>query len=171
MGRLSRFIADRFARVDGVDISEAMILEARRRNRHPDRCFFHHYDGGDLADFVDQTFGLVVSLITLQHVPPDDARRYVGDLCRLVRPGGVLAVQVPSLQTLPDLPVAVRARRGVRRFVEYRVRRRPRMDMHVMDPVDVRRTLVTHGLQLVGSVPDGRAGTWGESLLHVGVRP
>lgn len=170
IGRLSFALADRFDEVVGVDISGPMVDEARRRNPAGDRCQFHLYDGVDLAMFADGSFGAVVSLMTLQHVPPASAKGYLAELVRVLRPGGVLAVQVPSGHRRPEGHAWRRVARAVRGGLSVAVHRPPRMDMHAIPVAEVTAVLSAAGADVAGTVLDGRAGEWGPSVLYVAVR-
>lgn len=51
----------------------------------------------DRGRFVDGSFDLVYSNIVLQHVPDRRAiESYIAEFCRIVRPGGLVAFQLPS---------------------------------------------------------------------------
>ena len=95
-GRLTQALAGRFGVVDGVDIARSMIANARRFNRHGDRCRYHVNGSADLRRFDDATFTFVCSLLVLQHMKPEFARRYVREFMRILAPGGVLVFQAPS---------------------------------------------------------------------------
>jgi SAM-dependent methyltransferase len=95
-GRLTRALSHRFESCVGVDIAEPMVEVARDLNRDRPGCEFLVNDD-DLARFEDATFDFVVSHIVLQHVPGRDAiLRYIDELVRVLRPGGVLVFQLPS---------------------------------------------------------------------------
>jgi ubiquinone/menaquinone biosynthesis C-methylase UbiE len=169
LGRLSFALAERFSRIDGVDISSAMIAGAERRNRLGDRCRFHVYDGHDLTMFPDSTFSFVTSLITLQHVPPTAAEHYLTELVRVLRPGGVLAVQIPAAKAaLPPWPVW--AKQLGRSWLTRAVRRPPTMKMHAMSSDRVAAVLSAAGADVHAALSDQRAGDWGPSLLHMAFR-
>ncbi|MGQ0776360.1 MAG: class I SAM-dependent methyltransferase [Pseudonocardiales bacterium] len=95
VGRLSNVLAEHARSVAGVDIADSMIEQARQLNRHPDRLEFYHYDGHWLP-FDDNSFDSAVSLMVLQHSPPAVQLSCLLELQRVVRPGGVIAVQIPS---------------------------------------------------------------------------
>ncbi len=95
VGRLTQALAEHFDEADGVDISASMVEQARRFNRHGERCRYHHNPVTDLSRFDDAHFDLVLSAITLQHVRPDYAMRYLREFARVVKPGGVLYFQLP----------------------------------------------------------------------------
>jgi 2-polyprenyl-3-methyl-5-hydroxy-6-metoxy-1,4-benzoquinol methylase len=80
IGRWSRLLASRGARVTGVDLSPTMIAEARRRAAAgglASRCRFLVQDSAALE--VDGTFDLIVCVTVLQHIPD------VGALCCALR--------------------------------------------------------------------------------------
>jgi SAM-dependent methyltransferase len=96
-GRLTRALAARFGEGIGVDISEAMVAEARRINADCEGCTFLVNDSPDLRRFGDASFDLVYSTLVLQHLP---GRRlvagYLAEFVRVLRPGGVAVFQLPS---------------------------------------------------------------------------
>jgi SAM-dependent methyltransferase len=102
IGRLSQALALHFSSVDGVDISAAMLEQARELNRGGTRCTFHLNDSEMLALFPDASFDFVYSSITLQHMEPRYSRVFIGEFFRVTRPGGVVVFQIPGEQ----VPVA-----------------------------------------------------------------
>lgn len=95
VGRLTIALADHFEQVYGVDVAQSMLEEARVNNPHGERVQFIH-NAADTLPFDDNSVDLVVSLITLQHIPPALSLRYLLEMIRIVRPGGHLLFQVPS---------------------------------------------------------------------------
>jgi SAM-dependent methyltransferase len=95
-GRLSQALAEKFERVDGVDISETMIELARKSNRYADRCTFHLNTEPDLSLFDDGTFDFVFTMIVLQHNTPDVAEGYIRELVRILARDGVAVFDMPS---------------------------------------------------------------------------
>lgn len=98
VGRLSQALAEHFDRVDGVDISETMIHEANRFNRHGDRCRYHHNPRRGLELFDSGSFTFIYSNMVLQHIATEYAEEYLAEFARLLAPGGVLLFQVPIQQ-------------------------------------------------------------------------
>jgi SAM-dependent methyltransferase len=96
VGRLTQPLSARFGRVDGVDISPAMIERARQVNRHGERCHYHLNETPDLKLFPSCTFDFVYSNITLQHIEPQYSRRYIEEFFRILHAGGVAVFQLPS---------------------------------------------------------------------------
>ncbi len=96
VGRVTQGLADHFDEVDGVDVAGSMVEIARSWNAHGDRCRYHVLATGDLAPFGDATFDLAYSSYVLQHVPPPLAWGYVGELVRVLSPGGLALFQLPA---------------------------------------------------------------------------
>lgn len=110
VGRLSNALCEHDFRVVGVDIAASMIERANAHNMHPERLDFVAYDGGELP-FPDDSFDAAVTLIVLQHARPREQVGALLQLQRVVRPGGLLVVQVPSRvrQVAPVEPAGRRA--------------------------------------------------------------
>jgi SAM-dependent methyltransferase len=151
-GRLTRALADRFGECVGVDISEAMVAEARRINTDCAGCTFVVNDTADLSRFPDASFDLVYSTLVLQHLP---SRRliaaYLAEFVRVVSSGGVAVFQLPSsLGLVHRLQASRRLYGGLRRLrVPERIllRRTPLTPMRmVAAPEDwVRRAVAASG--------------------------
>lgn len=96
-GRLTRALAASFDEVVGVDISARMIEEAQALNRDCTNCSFELNVAPDLRRFDDASFDGVYSSIVLQHLSSNSSiERYLEELVRVLRPGGLLAFQLPS---------------------------------------------------------------------------
>jgi SAM-dependent methyltransferase len=173
VGRLTRALSTRFNHCTGVDISEPMIDLARDLNRDTAGCEFRLNDRDDLALFEDESFDFVLSHIVLQHVPgPDAILRYVGELARVLRPGGALLFQLPSSIPLRYRPQLARRVYGALRRVgvsaETLYRRLSLQPMRMTAvPIDaVRARLVDSGLTVVALTTEpGVAGTVSASYL------
>jgi 2-polyprenyl-3-methyl-5-hydroxy-6-metoxy-1,4-benzoquinol methylase len=80
-GRFARMLAKRGADVTGVDLSEKMIAHARQQEEAQTLGIDYHVgDMCDLAKFEDESFGLVVSYLSII-----DVEEYETALCELVR--------------------------------------------------------------------------------------
>ena len=90
IGRWSRLLAQRGAEVTGIDLSQTMIDEARRRTALAglsDRCRFLVQDTAALDAGAE--FDLVVGVTVLQHIlDPLALRRAIGHLAAHTRRGG-----------------------------------------------------------------------------------
>ena len=96
IGRLTQALAGHFDHVYGVDISAKMIDLACENNHQGARCEYVWNPGGDLRQFADGSLDMIYSWITLQHMRPRYARRYMREFLRVLAPGGLLLFQYPS---------------------------------------------------------------------------
>jgi ubiquinone/menaquinone biosynthesis C-methylase UbiE len=93
------------ARVVGVDASEVMVRQARRRNRRglrEGRVEIHRADAADLP-FPDGTFTVAGSLNSLQFWPAPE--KGLAELFRVLAPGGRVAVVVMARSDDPEAEV------------------------------------------------------------------
>lgn len=97
VGRLSRALSHHFKRVTGIDISNAMVKNARTLNKDTAGCSFVSYDGKLPFNFRRNRFDFIYSNITLQHV---SSKKVVLDtiqeFARIMKPNGVIWFQLPS---------------------------------------------------------------------------
>jgi len=137
LGRLTRPLAERAARVIAVDISKEMLAKARELNSDLDNVEWMHGDGTSLQPVADASVDACVSHVVFRHMPdPAITLGYVRDMGRVLRRGGFAAFE---LSTDPE---AHRPRTvGVRGRVAAAVGRRPRGEADpawVGSSVDVR---------------------------------
>jgi ubiquinone/menaquinone biosynthesis C-methylase UbiE len=161
VGRLTQALAERFDELDGVDISPAMIAQARQYNRHGTRVRFHESASPTLP-FADATFDFVFSKIVLQHVAVDLQRAYVREFLRVAKGGGLVVFQtvaaallVPgthfeSLVETPDGTYTI--------------------DMNTFPRQDVEATITSAGGRLLHTFTDGSAGEAYESRFYAATR-
>lgn len=145
VGRLTQALCCHFERCDGVDIAQPMIDKARHHNAFGERCSFHVNHRPDLALFGDAEFDLVYSNIVLQHVPPREARAYVREFVRVLRPGGLLVFQVPDRMRFPRGLARPLTRVAARIYARWR--RMPLMEMN-----GIRRRTVQWLIERAGGV-------------------
>ncbi len=177
VGRLTQALARDFARVDGVDIAPSMIARAREYNRRGDRCQFHVNGSGDLRLFDDDTFDLIYSNITLQHIPPPHAAGYLGELVRVLAPGGLLIFQIPAGV---DAARARRPKQRLKRMLPapaltffYAVTQlwRSGMTMHPIAKQEVVGLLEGAGARMIDVSPDASAGDGWISYRYCTTKP
>jgi SAM-dependent methyltransferase len=96
IGRLTHALAEHFDQVYGVDISPGMIELARLHNRKGARVEYVCNPDTRLGEFANGSIDMIYSWITLQHVRPRFARRYMSEFLRVLAPGGLLLFQYPS---------------------------------------------------------------------------
>lgn len=92
-GRSTRFLKTLGYPTEGVDISEAMLLEARRRD--PSGTYLQVPDG-DLSLIADQRYDRILSAFTFDNVKPESKAPLFRELARLLKPGGRLLNLVSS---------------------------------------------------------------------------
>lgn len=86
-GLLDRHL-EAFGRLEGSDLSGAMLAEARRNN--PDRAY-RLSDGSELP-YEPNTFDFTFAVCVMHHVPAAERSRFVAALARVTRPGGLVVV-------------------------------------------------------------------------------
>jgi SAM-dependent methyltransferase len=102
VGRLTRALGTRYESVVGVDISEAMVAQARRLNEAFPQCEFLVNDAPDLERFETDSFDFVYSNIVLQHLPSvAEIERYVTEFLRIARPEGLVVFGIPAHVAFP----------------------------------------------------------------------
>jgi SAM-dependent methyltransferase len=95
-GRLSQALAEHADQVVGLDVSPPMLETARRLDRTDGRCAFVLSEDADLRAFPDGSFDLVFTERVLQHLPREVLERYLAEFLRVLRPGGVAYLHVPT---------------------------------------------------------------------------
>ena len=100
VGRLSRALSEHFTKVIGVDISESMLKEASAQHRDFPNIEFVHNVAPGLEPIPSNIIDLIYSNIVLQHMPAERQLQFIGDFCRILRPGGVAVFQTPSQHDL-----------------------------------------------------------------------
>ena len=159
VGRLTQGLAQHFAHVIGVDISEEMLVHARRYNQHGERVSYAHNPQADLRLFASDQFDLVYSLITLQHMEPHYAKAYIAEFVRIAAKGGVILFQIPSqpLSGKPDNSLLThwpptffkRLRRRINRRLNVWLAYDPMMEMHAIPADEVRLLLESNGAEVL----------------------
>jgi len=171
-GRLTQALAEHFEQVDGVDIAPSMLALAERSNRHGPRCRYHLNAREDLALFGDGTFDLACSLLVLQHVERRYARGYLAELLRVLRPGGVLVVGLPShpRPTLRGRLFALLPNRVLNLWRRLRYRHLGVMELHGMRREQVVALLRAAGGRIVEVAADDAVGRDWQAYRYVAVR-
>lgn len=94
--RLSIAVADRAAEAIGVDVTDALVAESGL----PANFRFLRTDGLTL-DLPDASVDLVYSNQLIEHLHPDDAAAQLGEIFRVLAPGGRYACITPNRATGP----------------------------------------------------------------------
>ena len=93
VGRLSQSLCQYFDFVDGTDISEEMVKQATTKNKFRDRCRYFTSDNERLDQIPNETYDVVFTYATLQHIEPYFVERYLKSFLRILKPGGILLFQ------------------------------------------------------------------------------
>lgn len=98
-GRLTEFIAAKFKNVIGVDISNEMITEGKKRLSHLGNITLFATDGVSYP-VTDNTVDCVFSFIVFQHMPtPEIVRKNIEEIARVLKTGGIAKIQLRGIPT------------------------------------------------------------------------
>ena len=151
VGRLTRALAGYFPECWGVDISRTMVRLAAEFNADVPQCRFLLNESSDLRKLPDNYFGFVYSSIVLQHIAPRHSRKYLAELVRVTRPGGILVFQVLDDFRAPMLE-RWRQKLGLRRRWNRMAPNGDRaylMDLHCMAEADIGKVMESAGARIV----------------------
>ena len=151
VGRLTRALGGYFPECWGVDISPTMVRLAGEFNSDISQCRFVLNENGDLRELPDSYFGFVYTSIVFQHIAPRHSRKYLAELVRVTRPGGILVFQVLDDFRAPMLELW-RQKLGLRRRWNKMAPNGDRaylMDLHCMAEAQVRRVMDLAGARIV----------------------
>ncbi len=95
VGRLTQGFANHFEKVAGVDIAASMIQLANEKNQK-ENCTYFLNEKNSLSVFKNKEFDFVFSEITLQHMQPKYAKKYIKEFLRIIKPEGIIIFQIPS---------------------------------------------------------------------------
>jgi SAM-dependent methyltransferase len=124
VGRLTRVLAGRAKEVYALDVSREMLARARHHHASLDNVRWLEGDGTTLAPIPDATIDACVSHVVFQHIPdPAVTLGYVGEMGRVLRPGGWAAFQVSND---PSVHRPRERDRRLRRLITSAIGRRPR---------------------------------------------
>lgn len=148
VGRLTEPLSEHFTTVTGVDISAEMVRQATERLRDRAGVRFVVNTQPDLSLFEDNAFDLVNEHVVFQHMATDLTRSYLQDFHRVLRPGGVAVVTMPSLPRFTPKGIVHSA---VPKPVIRQVKRR----VHgvLMDMNAIRHDRMSDYLQSIGFLP------------------
>jgi SAM-dependent methyltransferase len=95
IGRIARALAPHVASITGIDVSPAMIAEAKQRCRDLVNVDFAVCGGTDLVEFAGRRFGLILAVDAFPYLVVaggEIAARHVADAAALLGPGGALVI-------------------------------------------------------------------------------
>lgn len=166
IGRLTQALALHFEEVCGVDISPAMIETAMQYNKYGDRCKYYVNSSDDLPLFANNSFDFIYSNITLQHMNPQYAKKYIAEFVRILVPGGLMVFQLPSelveknpiknrINALLPTPALELYRKTKFKFVDL-YHQHPRMEMHGIRKTEVAKFLEKQNARIIEARIDKR---------------
>ncbi|MBI4575105.1 MAG: class I SAM-dependent methyltransferase [Planctomycetes bacterium] len=102
----SRIVQQEVGALVAVDLDEAFVQDALGRMQDPWRfdCRVHDLVRAPLAEGFDGAYSVDV----LEHIPPADEARFIGNLAASLGEGGVAVVGTPSLESQVHASVASR---------------------------------------------------------------
>lgn len=89
--------AGRFARIDGVDLSEENLKRAKEylESQNLEVGNLYTCNGLDLQEIEDSQYDLIISTITMQHICVHEIRyNYFKEFLRVLKPGGLISIQM-----------------------------------------------------------------------------
>ena len=155
-GRFTVPLASKGVTVTGLDMSGAMLGEARRKLSAAGLTADLHE--GDMAQlpFEDNSFDVVVSMLALMHVPLADRPKVFAEARRVLKPGGRLLIGVKNSLSerlfkgdrfaavdWTDVSAKTLHFTQTRSGVEYVA------PWYSFSPAEIRRLCLTHGLAVV----------------------
>jgi SAM-dependent methyltransferase len=87
-GSLATLVAGQVKRFVGIDVSSESITEAKRRL--PGNEFYAY--GGETFPIEDESIDIAFTSCVMHHVPPIGWPKFVAEMARVVRPGGLVAI-------------------------------------------------------------------------------
>jgi len=95
-GRLTLPVAKKCKRVTGYDISASMIAKARVKAEELGLDIEFHEGSMTKLPFVDESFDVIISLLALMHITPEDRLQVFSEASRVLRPGGRMIISVKN---------------------------------------------------------------------------
>jgi SAM-dependent methyltransferase len=175
LGRLTRALSAHYEYAVGVDIAPSMVAAASELNADRDNLSFVVNDKPGLDVFESDSFDLVFSNITLQHMRPELAVEYIAGFVRIVSPEGLILFQVPSREVPGETGWWARLRRALRQGPRQTLRAlnrrisQPTMEMHCVPKEEVVRVLDGAGAEILEVRPNTNAGPLYESYWFAAV--
>jgi ubiquinone/menaquinone biosynthesis C-methylase UbiE len=116
-GNLTRHLVDLGFRVVAADVSDDYLEAVERKFSGTGKVETLKINGADLSNLPDARFDLVATYSVLHHVP--DYLRIVEEMCRAIKPGGVLYIDHEVTEAYYQRPAA---------YAEFLKKARPRVD-------------------------------------------
>jgi ubiquinone/menaquinone biosynthesis C-methylase UbiE len=180
VGRLTQALAKYFSQVDGVDIAPSMIEQANKLNQFPEKIHYHVNSQPNLELFSDNSFDLVFTVITLQHIYPSYTKNYLKEFLRILKPGGILIFQLPSHKNInwPNLSLTQKVQKTLGNlsplwlkdsyyWIKSRLHHQPYLRMYNLPQKQVEDLINKNGGRIIQTTPDDRAGNDWISIQYI----
>jgi SAM-dependent methyltransferase len=104
VGRMTKYLAEVFGEVRGIDVSREMMLRARANLADRANVLVFEAPGADLGHFIDHRFDFCFSFRTFQRIPTREAVvSYFREVHRTLKPGRLFKFQVQGVSpAVPD---------------------------------------------------------------------
>lgn len=112
VGRLLRAASERFGRALGIDVSEEAVSKSRRLLSDRDNVQVYLGNGLDLAQIEDGSIDFAYTFAALSSMPVLVIARYLNELSRVLKAGGVARLQVylgKPQDTVTEDSIAIRS--------------------------------------------------------------
>lgn len=144
IGRMTKYLAEVFGEVHGVDVSGEMVRQARQRLANVPNAWFKEGNGADFSGFPDEYFDFVFSAYVFQHVPSFEViKSNIRDGFRVLKPRGIFKFVTSAVNNEDYLKVDKDTWSG-----------------HPFTENDIRSLAESLGAQLLGVVGDGTQYCW-----------
>lgn len=149
IGRLTRALAEYFPECCGVDISPTMIRLAQELNHDLPHCRFFLNEAAELKDVPENYFGFIYTSIVLQHIAAPHSYKYIAELVRVLKPGGVLIFQLPE-ELRAHKVTKFRAKLALRSRLQsiFNAQKPCAMEIHCITESVIRKLIVQSGAQV-----------------------
>lgn len=144
IGRMTKYLAEVFGEVHGVDVSSEMVRQAGERLANLPNAYFREGNGTDFSDFPDEYFDFVFSAYVFQHVPSFEViKSNIQDGFRVLKPQGIFKFVTSAVNNEDYLKADKDTWSG-----------------HPFTEKDIRSLANFLGAQLLGVVGDGTQYCW-----------
>lgn len=99
IGRVDKYLAPFCKKIYAVDVSDRMLMIARKRLSSTDNIELCRTNGRDLSRFSDETFDLVFALLVFLHLDKLDVENHLREIFRVLKNGGTAYLQFPNLSS------------------------------------------------------------------------
>jgi SAM-dependent methyltransferase len=156
VGRITRHLATRFEKVIAVDISPGNLRLCREYMAEVGLTNVETVLVQNLQDFESlPEADYFYSVIVLQHNPPPIQKAILRRIFSLLRPGGGVLFQVPTLLEGYEFVAA-----------QYLEVPPPVMEVHCLPRSVVLAEMQDHGIRIVDMMPDARTGEFGSYTFY-----